>query len=478
MRTSLFIKMKKNNKFYILFLLIIVTFITRFIGINNPHNFTFDEVLYAQLAAQLKENPLSYTSEPIYKYNVNRGRPLPDHYNRPLYVHPPLFSYLISIAYLLFAQNYLVALLVSLFFGIVIIIVTFILGAYIFNKNVGLLAAFLLALDPIHWLCSQKIWIEATVTAFIWISLFFIIKAIKESNYKYFYLAGVATGCSILTKYTGFLIFPIGLSLIFMHNRKILKSGHFWSWPLISSILFIPWLLWNYIIYRGKFLVQLINPHGRIIQRFQQLDINWYMVIIAILIFIIIYLYFKKQSRRKIFLNFVNSIKLSAVMIGIALILLFTRPYMLQGLINMFDFGHIPATGCKMAMFAKEPWYFYLRRLLELSPFYIFSFGSILFLIKPKEGERTLITASIWILVFAILWRNFQCRYVFPVVPGLLLISSRTVIWVGFKLKEWSKSKLILLIYRIIFVYILLLFLCKTLLIDLFIALPNRACYF
>lgn len=470
--------MKKNNKISIFILLIIIsaTVITRSVGFNNPHSFTFDEALYPQLAVQLKEDPIDYTSQPTYKYYTGRGRPLPDYLNRPLFKHPPLYSYLISLTYYFTKKPTLkTAWSISLISGILLILMIYLLGKILYNQKVALIAAFLLFLDPIHWLCTQKIWMETTVVAFIWISLFFIIKAARESDYKYFYWAGVATGCAILTKYTGFLIFPVGLTLIFIHNRSVIKSKHFWSWPLISFLLFIPWLFWNYRIYGSNFLMEMVIVHREIKSLLSQLSINWYLWIFLLLIITMIILLFK--WRKKI-LNFLISTKMRTAVLGIAILLLFTQPYMMRGLINMFNLKHIPTNGWIIGMFAKEPWYFYLRRLLELSPFYIFSFGSILFLIKPKESDKLLITANIWILAFAVIWGNYQSRYILAAVPALLLISSRTIIWIGTSLKKWTKSKMRLLIYRIVFVYILLLFLSKTAFIDLLLALPNKACYF
>lgn len=473
--------MKKNNKIsiFILLILITATAITRGVGFNNPHHFTFDEILYARLGLQLKEDPINYTSQPTYKYYTSRGRPLPDYLNRPLFKHPPLYSYLISLTYYFTKKPTLKnAWSISLISGVSLILLVYFLGKILYDQKVALIAALLLFIDPIHWLCTQKIWMETTIVAFIWLSLFFVIKATRENNYKYFYWAGIATGCAILTKYTGFIIFPVGLTLIFIHNRSAIKSKHFWSWPLISFLFFIPWLFWNYKIYGSNFLMEMINAHGEIKWRLHQLGINWSFWILTSLVVIAIFVFFRNQSRRNTHLYFLKSIKFRTVMISIPLLLLFTRPYMIQGLINMLNLSHVPTSGWRIGMFAQEPWYFYLRRLLEFSPFYIFSFGSILFLVNPKESDKSLITASIWILAFAIIWGNYQSRYILAAVPALLLISSRAIIWIGTNLKEWTNSKMRLLIYRIVFVYVLLMFLSKTVFVDLLLALPNKACYF
>lgn len=470
--------MKKDGRIYIIILLILIsaTAVTRIVGFNSPHSFTFDEVLYPQLALQLKENPLNYTSQPTYKYYISQGRSLPDYLNRPLFKHPPLYPYLISLTYYVITNPTLrTAWSISFFSGVSLMLLIYLLGKTLYGQKVGLLAAFLLFLDPIHWLCTQKIWMETTITAFIWISLFFIIKAAKESKPKYFYWAGLATGCAILTKYTGFLIFPIGLTVIYIYNRTALKSKHFWAWPLISMTSFMPWLLWNYKIYKSDFLAEIFNAHHRIKPLLFRLSDNWHLWILALSVGVIATLLLKRAKKT---LSPLVSAKVRAILLSLALLLLFVQPYMMRGLINMFVLTHIPTNGWIIGMFKHQPWYFYLRRLLALSPFYIFSFASILFLINSKKSEKALIAMSIWILASFILWGNYQCRYILSAAPALLLLSSRAIIWTGTKLKESSGPKMHLLFYRIAFVSVLLFFLVKVIFIDLFLALPNKTCYF
>ena len=99
----------------------------------------------------------------------------------------------------------------------------------------------------------------------------------------------------------------------------------------------------------------------------------------------------------------------------------------------MVDLSYMPSSSNQVNFFAHEPWFFYLRRLLELSPVYVFSFGAILvFSLKWREHAYPLL-ASAMLFSFFILWGNYQSRYLLPVVPFLLILASRGII------SSWNK---------------------------------------
>jgi len=462
----------------IVFFILILAIFTRWIGYNNPHNYTFDEGLYAQLGLQLKENSLNYTSQPVYEYCTSRGQSLPDYLNMPLFKHPPAYCYLISLFYSILNPSYLSAFLVSLIFGIITIIVTYKIGVQFFNKNAALLASLFIALDPIHWLCSEKIWMSTTLTAFIWMALFFLMRAIIDNNYRHFIWAGLATGAAILTKYPGFIIFPIAFTYVFLYNRKLFKSKYFWLWPAISLLMFSPWMVWNYNIYKSQFFTQMITAQGELKGNFYQIFAIIGLAILLILAIVIFLKLYKKRIRYSP-VHFSLSKKAVTILISLGLIAFFSRPYMIRGLINVFNIRYIPLAGWKMAMFKQEPWDFYIRRLIELSPFYLISIFGIFFLNKTKSKVLPLFVAIFWIMLVFILHGNFQCRYILPAVPAFLIISAYTITWIFKKTSQfYNKNQIVYIIFSLILVAILAYSFTKTIIIDLQLALPNNVCYF
>jgi len=75
--------------------------------------------------------------------------------------------------------------------------------------------------------------------------------------------------------------------------------------------------------------------------------------------------------------------------------------------------------------FSRAPWHFYLTRLSELSPVYLFSFLSIILLFGKDRGDRLMLVSSFWILGAFIVLGNYQSRYILPAIPFLIILSAR-----------------------------------------------------
>ena len=141
---------------------------SRFYAFSKEHNLTFDEGLYSnQLAKQLRRDVFNYSTERFYNLALEIGKKPPDYLNRPIFKHPPMFPYLIAFAYSMFGENNTVAVGVSIFMGLFMVLAAFFFGRAIYDYRVGLLAAFFLSIDPFNWICSQKIWMETTLAFFV-----------------------------------------------------------------------------------------------------------------------------------------------------------------------------------------------------------------------------------------------------------------------------------------------------------------------
>ncbi len=467
----------KYRTFTIFILILLIAIYSRWIGFTNPHNYTFDESLYTQMGLQLNKNPFNYNSKAVYEYCTNRGRPLPNYLNMPLFKHPPVYCYLISLSYYILNPSYLSAFIVSLVFGLVIIIISLTIGIEFFNKNVALLASLLITIDPIHWLCSEKIWMETTMTAFIWASLYFLMKAIINRKQNYFIWAGLTTGIAILTKYPAFIVFPIGFTYAFIYDREVFKSKYFWFWPLVSFVLFVPWLFWNFNIYGSNFFAAILTAH-------REIKLNFYLffLYISILLLItagIVYL-IRHKTKKQTITSTLSVFKKSIVPILIlgGLTILFAQPYMLQGVANMLNLKYIPVVGWKIGIFKDEPWYFYIRRIIELSPFYFIAFLGIFLVRDLKSKTLPLFIAIFWMMPIFITYGNFQSRYILPTVPAFLIISAYTITWVFKKISQFYNKKWLYIILSLILLIMLTYSFIKTTIVDLQLALPNKVCYF
>ncbi|MCL4416438.1 MAG: glycosyltransferase family 39 protein [Actinobacteria bacterium] len=126
----------------------------------------------------------------------------------------------------------------SMILGVATVGLTFLLGKELFNKKVGLLAAFLLAIAPLHIYYSQEARMYAFSAFAVTSSFYFLNRLIQNKR-----LAGFGFVISLIlvlySDYLAYLVIPsqiIYLLWIKGINRKILL-GYF-----MAAVVLIPWL--------------------------------------------------------------------------------------------------------------------------------------------------------------------------------------------------------------------------------------------
>jgi len=135
--------------------------------------------------------------------------------------------------------------------------------------------------------------------------------------------------------------------------------------------------------------------------------------------------------------------------------------------------------------FSMGPWHFYLTRLNELSPLYLFSFLSIFFVFGRDRGDQLLLLSSLLILGAFIFLGNYQSRYILPAVPFLILLSARFQIMMYDQLllkdgeiQGSSNLEILRPMLKVVLVGIGLYFIVKTLRTDWLIAIGPDFGYF
>lgn len=448
-----------------LLLVIAIAAFSRNSGFMRTHRISWDEEAYLNLAKGLSGNPPEYNCLRLVGPIWDKGLHAPGYFKDPLFKHPPLFSYLINFTGRLIEPDFLAGFYVSAFFGMLIIPLAFFAGRLLFDTKTGLIASLLLSIDPILWICSEKIWLETALAAFMWLSLLSVILAIKsdKGSKVYFCLAGVFGGLGLLTKYPAFLIFPIGINLIYIFNKKLLFSRHFWAWPLISFLVFSPWLIWNLRIYGAGSFANFLSAHE--IRPVFIMSIASALAVAALALLIIRYLANKVP-------------RLRLLSIAAAMLVLFSGTYVFRGILNSMDFRLVPVSGWESAMFSFQPKTFYIKRLIEFSPFYLLSFAGLLFLGRRGAKELYLFIPVFWTVAFYTLWGNFQARYLLFAVPALLLAASRTMAWSWEKASGPGVARPVRMLLKVSMIAVFLFFLAKTCAVDISIALRNDVAYF
>ena len=145
--------------------------------------FNSDEAVYAGQAASISGSKAFLKYFPIYR------------------AHPVLYQGVVSIAYHFVLSDF-VARLVAVLFGLGTIIVCYHLGALLYDRRNGLMAAGLVALMPYHVVVSRQALLDGPEVFFTTLALYAIAKYRVTEDDRWLVALGGALGLAFLTKET------------------------------------------------------------------------------------------------------------------------------------------------------------------------------------------------------------------------------------------------------------------------------------
>jgi len=255
----------KSNRWIII--IFIISLIIRLIFVFSSPLKIWDEYVYADLGYDLSNNPFdySYLNKPWSDF-------VPGDWPHAAF-KPPFLPFLLSLFYLL-KLNLIVDFIMPII-GSLSVVLIYILGKKLFNKNTGLIASVFLALVPLHVFYSSKILNECSVTFLITLSFIFFWKGYEEDTPKYKMLFGVALALSLLNRYNSLWIFPIFFIYLLVRDRslKFLIDRYLWYSIGIFFLILSPLLVFGIIDYG--------NPVGPFLHGFKSVsywggDQPWY----------------------------------------------------------------------------------------------------------------------------------------------------------------------------------------------------------
>lgn len=175
--------------------------------------------------------------------------------------HPPLFSlipgfYSYSHGQLNFADTSIsIIRRPMIFLGAFSILLIIILGAYIFNRQIALIAGLIYATDPLIVVSSRMVQAENLLLIIFLLAIIFYCLYRHRQNYFYFWLAISLSGVCTLVKLSGISVCLslLLLNLIFESKDKLKKSlaivlgtglitllfpiyGYFYDWKLFVNV--------------------------------------------------------------------------------------------------------------------------------------------------------------------------------------------------------------------------------------------------
>lgn len=243
----------RNKKFQLSTIFVIASFLI-FFNLGKNHFIPWDEAIYAKISKNMVE------SRDYLNMNWFTGK--------IWYEKPPLYMWLASFTMSVIGFGELAARLPSALFGLLTVLLVYLIGAKLFNKTAAFISALCLV-TGVHFLYySRAAMLDVSVTFFITLSLYFYLKYLEKETWLYIILSGLSFGLGVMTKgVVGFI--PLGIILFFeiyryltrqqkVNKRRIIHSALF----LISgSLVFMPWHLIMYQRFGPPFIKNYLLYH-------------------------------------------------------------------------------------------------------------------------------------------------------------------------------------------------------------------------
>lgn len=166
-----------------------------------------DEGRYGRSALAVSSHLLSFSGIDAWKGQITS--------------FPPVYTYLLALSTYVFGKTELAIRVVSPIMGVAGVALTYFLGREIKNREVGLIAAALIAVNPVFWFLSERVLIGATFATLYTAAIFCLYYGLEQRKYSRYALwsLGPLIALNIMTKqpaYTLGLVIP----LYFIYKKR------------------------------------------------------------------------------------------------------------------------------------------------------------------------------------------------------------------------------------------------------------------
>lgn len=171
-------------------------------------------------------------------------------------VRPVLLSFITAIFFKFTTSEFLPRLLI-LVCSVSSIAGIYFLGKEIYNKQVGLIASFLMAVFSLDLFFSFRILVDTpSLTFFIFSALFFYKYFTKKQN-KFLYIASILVAIGTLFKLTtATLLFAIVFYVLITEKLSLFKKKEYYIAVLIFVLILSPYIIWGYMQFQGFVITQ------------------------------------------------------------------------------------------------------------------------------------------------------------------------------------------------------------------------------
>lgn len=133
---------------------------------------------------------------------------------------PPLYYFLLHYWMYAFGETELALRSLSVLFGILLIIAVYFIGKRIFSEKVGLYAALIVSVAPIHIMYSQQIRMYTLLSLTSLMSMYYLLRFIQDKKRSFLVGYGTFTILSLFTHNYGMFLLPVQALLIVLFVRQ------------------------------------------------------------------------------------------------------------------------------------------------------------------------------------------------------------------------------------------------------------------
>ncbi len=317
--------------------------------------------------------------------------------------YPPVYHLSLLPVFAVFGFAADNAVIVNSFFLAVTLLAIYGIGRRLYDRNVGLLAAFLFACYPFPAYSARQCMIGITLTAVVTLSYYLFLRSNHFEDRKFSVLFALSYAVGLMVKWTFFLyLLPaVILGLWGWAHRSLAAHAGLWLYylGLILATMVFPFLL--FILSQGKSIVLLLE---------------------AGLVFALVR-YFPRVG--------LSASKLIHILTLTLVSLWVCFPWYAHNLAKMAKgmskFG-FPDTVLKGDMEWNLPiWGYYLEaagRQMGMPFFLLFVVGAIAFVLRKKHFNGMLFGWMAFSLIAFTLINNKGVRYTMPILPAAALVSA------------------------------------------------------
>lgn len=159
-------------------------------------------------------------------------------------VHPPLFYILYKIALSLWGTTQFGARFIAAVFGLLAIPVLYKLGKLMFNHQTGLLAAALLAVNPLHTWLSQEARMYIILILVTTSSMLLFWRALRTGQKRYWYGLTIVSALAFNLHYFSLWIPVVQLAVLLSNFRRFFRQLRVWAiTQFVAGATLLPWLV-------------------------------------------------------------------------------------------------------------------------------------------------------------------------------------------------------------------------------------------